>query len=308
MPDGSGGGEPRTVILLSAEDDPGAVIRPRLEAAGAYLDRVVLLSMRTDSGTREPVISDADVGKMETAILSESAALLIVDPVVAYLPDGTDTKSDHNVRRVLGRLKTLAEHTGCAVVGIRHWRKSESENSLYRGGGSIAFSAAARSVLVVGRDPDDEAGRTRILASAKQNLAPIPPSLAFHLHVEPGSEVPRIEWEGVSGHSANVLTAANGEGKDRTKLQDGVAFLEEVLAEGPVPQTAVEAEAKAQEIAMGTLRRSKRKRGIVSEKSPDGSCWFWRLPVDNQGAHTFKSDHLPMNGTDPDDHLRGVDR
>jgi len=60
MPDKSGGGDPRAVVLLSAEDDPAKVIRPRLEAGGADLERVVLISIQGKGDGREPVISDAD--------------------------------------------------------------------------------------------------------------------------------------------------------------------------------------------------------------------------------------------------------
>ena len=54
MPDGTPGIE-GTVILLSAEDDPSDTIRPRLEAAGADLSRVQLLSaIETREGERLP--------------------------------------------------------------------------------------------------------------------------------------------------------------------------------------------------------------------------------------------------------------
>src|SRR5437660_9922117 len=41
MPDGSPLARPGTAILLSAEDDPADTIRPRAEAAGADLARLV---------------------------------------------------------------------------------------------------------------------------------------------------------------------------------------------------------------------------------------------------------------------------
>src|SRR5689334_4378705 len=135
-----GGNQPGMVILLSAEDDPASVIRPRLEAAGADLDRVVILSVPTlDGGDREVAITDDDIARIEAVALSEGAVLVVVDPLTAYLTDSTDTNSDHSVRRALVKLKGLAERTGCAVVCVRHWRKSASETALYRGGGSIAF-------------------------------------------------------------------------------------------------------------------------------------------------------------------------
>jgi hypothetical protein len=50
MPDGTGGGLPRGVLLLSAEDGLGDTIRPRLEAADADLDRAIALTSATRDG------------------------------------------------------------------------------------------------------------------------------------------------------------------------------------------------------------------------------------------------------------------
>src|SRR5438094_119722 len=80
----------------------------------------------------------------------------------------------------------LPERTGAAVVAIRHLSKLASRNPLYRGGGSIAFIGAARSGLLIARDPDDSTGARRVLASTKSNLGPPPPALAYHLVPTPG--------------------------------------------------------------------------------------------------------------------------
>src|SRR5687768_16229862 len=42
LPDGSAVRRPFTTLLLSAEDDPADTVRPRAEAAGADLDRLLL--------------------------------------------------------------------------------------------------------------------------------------------------------------------------------------------------------------------------------------------------------------------------
>jgi len=56
MPDGAGGGRPRGVLILSAEDGLADTIRPRLEAAGADLDRVIALTAVTDRGPTSPAL------------------------------------------------------------------------------------------------------------------------------------------------------------------------------------------------------------------------------------------------------------
>lgn len=287
MPEGGGGSEPRSVVLLSAEDDPGAVIRPRLEAAGADLARVVILHMKTDAGAREPIISDADVAELERVALAERAALIIVDPVVAYLSDGTDTNSDHSVRRALMKLRRLAEYTGAAVVAVRHWRKGASDVAIYRGGGSIGFIGAARAALAVGYDPEDESRLTRILAVAKCNLAPIAPSLAFTLQQRPNENVAHVEWLGVSGHAAGSLTAAPPPQEDRAAMGEATDFLRVTLAPGPVPAEDVKSEARARDISVITLKRAKKSLCVEAYKEGFGreGRWMWKLPAARGDAY-----------------------
>ena len=69
--------------------------------------------------------------------------------------------------------------------------------------GSINFVAAARSVLVVGYDPEDETGDRRILAHAKSSLARAGESLMFELSAEKG-----FLWAGTSPLSAEEIFAA----------------------------------------------------------------------------------------------------
>src|ERR1035437_443326 len=112
--------EPRGAVLLSAEDDLARTIRPRLDAAGAELDRVAVVALRErDGSTRDPVISAADLRAVEVAIRGGHAVRLVVDPLVASLPDEVNANRDHDVRRALALLAALGERTGAAVVAIR---------------------------------------------------------------------------------------------------------------------------------------------------------------------------------------------
>jgi hypothetical protein len=66
-----------------------------------------------------------------------------------------------------------------AIVGILHLTKAAQRRLLLRAQGSVAFVAQARTVLVIGTDPD-QPGR-RLLASIKNNLGPTAPALAFRI-------------------------------------------------------------------------------------------------------------------------------
>ena len=169
MPGSTTRTHPANVVLLSAEDVIAQVIRPRLEAAGADCNRVVVFDHVNDGqGPRSPELP-ADTVLLERIVDVERAALVIVDPLMAFFGAEVNAHRDQDVRRALHALKALAERTGAAVLVVRHLNKAGGSNPLYRGGGIVG---AARSGLLVAPDPED--GQRRILAASKSNLAPAP--------------------------------------------------------------------------------------------------------------------------------------
>ena len=191
LPDGSRCG-PAGVVLLSAEDGLEDTIRPRLDAAGADTERIVALSM-IGVGTRaERLVSlTQDLDAIEAAIRRVGAALVVIDPLMAFLTGKTDSHKDQDIRRALAPLAALAERTGAAVLIVRHLNKSAGGNALYRGGGSIGIIGAARAGLVVAPDPEDP--ERRILAANKHNLSGAAPSLVFRVEAAPNGAA-RVAW------------------------------------------------------------------------------------------------------------------
>jgi hypothetical protein len=305
MPDGTQGdlSDPSGVVLLSAEDGLGDTIRPRLEAAGADLGLVVALEgVREGDGleaARFPDLSDLD--EIREAIQMRGAKLVAIDPLMAYLPANVNAYRDQDVRRELAPLSKLAEVTGAAVVVVRHLNKNAGVPAIYRGGGAIGIGGAARSVLLIAKDPDDPAGQRRVLATQKQNLAGPSPSLAFRV-VPDDSGVPMIDWEGESPHTAASLLAAGKSRPEGSKLDDALDFLTTVLSNHkPVTATQIEALADANGIRLGTLRRAKQELGVVSRREGfgRGSTVFWELPDEPRAVSEPGSDEPPQ---EQDDH------
>ena len=96
--------------------------------------------------------------------------LIIVDPLVAYIGARVDIHRANETREVLSRLASIADQTPSAILTVRHLNKSSGGKAIYRGLGSIDFTAAVRSVLLVGQDPDDTASGA--VVHIKSNLAP----------------------------------------------------------------------------------------------------------------------------------------
>lgn len=285
MPDGAASdlSEPAGVVILSAEDDLADTIRPRLEAAGADLSRIVALTaIREGEDERLPTLLDLEAIRHE--ITHDNARLLIIDPLMAYLPSKVDSYRDQDVRRSLAPLAALAAETGVAVLVIRHLNKNGNGNALYRGGGSIGIIGAARSGLLVAKDPDDPDGERRILVSTKSNLAKLPSALAYRIAVT-AENVPFLVWEGPTSHTAATLLAQQADGEERSALEEAKDFLRDVLANGAVPARGIQKQADQAGISYATLRRAKtalkviaRKQEGFFSKDKKSQQWCWMLP------------------------------
>lgn len=280
MPDGSRSDfpTPAGVLILSAEDDLSDTIRPRLEAAGADLLHVATLGLvRTSQGERFPILTDLD--DIRLALRRIDARLMIIDPLMAYLPSTVNSHRDQDVRSVLAPLAALVAELGVALLVIRHLNKMVLSNALYRGGGSIGIVAAARSGLLVARDPDDSDGNRHILVATKANLAKLPPALAYRIETPPDGS-PFISWNGATHHTAATLLAQPGDTDTRSASDEAVAFLAEMLANGPVPANEVRQDSGQAGIASRTLDRAKRKLGVKARKVPKpggNQQWVWLL-------------------------------
>ena len=75
-PDGTPGVPAALVVLLSAEDGAADTIRPRLDAAGAAVEKVELLTGVRD-GDRERGFHLADVAVLDAALVQTGARLVV---------------------------------------------------------------------------------------------------------------------------------------------------------------------------------------------------------------------------------------
>lgn len=251
--------EPVNVIYQTAEDGLSDTIKPRLVATGADCSRVMVI----DDSDRVLTLDD---DRLEQAIEQTGARLVVLDPIQGYIGASVDMHRANEIRPLMYRIAKLAEKYGCAILLIGHMNKNSGEKSSYRGLGSIDFQAAARSVLVVGRIKDDPT--LRVVCPAKSSLAPEGGASAFRLDPEQG-----FQWIGPYDISVDELLSGSSRGH---KLREAQSFLKEVLADGPLPQTEIEAAAQQAGIRPKTLRNARYELGVTSTKV--SKQWVWALP------------------------------
>ena len=177
-------GQPVEVVVCSAEDPVDEVLVPRLLAAGADMSRVHVVKLEGPRSDTDMILP-LDLDALRYRINQANAKVLILDPVIAYLGgERFDAHRDGEVRKALKPIARVAEELDIAVVAVMHLNKNLLGNVLNRVGGSIGFVAAARSVLLLGNDPDPDTPADdglRILAHAKSNFGRLAPALRFRV-------------------------------------------------------------------------------------------------------------------------------
>lgn len=247
-------------IYQNTEDDNADTIKPRLEKHGADCSKICFID--------KPSGLSLDDDDLLNSIVTCNAKILVLDPIQAFVGESIDMNRANAVRPRMNKLKEIAEQTGCAIVLVGHLNKNSGGKANYRGLGSIDFSAAARSILLIGRSPTDET--VRILAHQKSNLAPIGPSLAFTL--QDGI----VEWIGKRNISADELMNSSTQDRTYNKQEDAADILKRLLINGPVSASDIIESAELQDIGKRTILRAKAALNIESFKKK--SEWYWRLP------------------------------
>ncbi len=272
-PNGEPGDSPGATIFLNAEDAAADTVRPRAEAAGADLDRLVVVDRIDDRAPRLP----DDVPALDELVREHAAALVVIDPILAFLPPSVAANSDQCVRRALGRLAELAARTGAAVVLVRHLNKRASAPALHRGTGSTGIIAAARAGLLVAPHPLDPS--LRILSVTKTNLADPPPSLGFRIRSDALGR-PVLDWLGPQAFTANQICRPETASVPVTPRDRAVIWLTAELAHGPRPATELYEAAARAGIPDRTLERAKKELRVQSHRVPRGKVTvsYWSDP------------------------------
>ena len=250
---------PAPVILQNAEDSYPKKLKPTLEKCGADLSLVE----RIDEDECALTFSDE---RIEQAIVRTGAKLFICDPVQAFF--GTaNMNSMGSVRQIMKRLGDIAARHDSAILLVGHMNKSGGK-AAYRGHGSVDIYAACRSVMTVGKLPDDD--EIRAIVPIKNNLAPLGKSQAF------GFDDGGFTWLGEC--DATIDEILSGKPKPESQFTKARRLIETALAKGAVPAADMEQMADEQGISYKTFKRAKEALGVISVQR--NRKWYWEMPID----------------------------
>src|SRR5262249_30402501 len=114
--------EPGNVLMLSAEDGLGDTLRPRLDACGADVDRVIALNMLEKDGVAS--FSEEGLSRLEATIIQYRPVLLIIDPLFAFTGADVDIHRANECRAISSSLAAIAARQRLNALGIRHLNKT----------------------------------------------------------------------------------------------------------------------------------------------------------------------------------------
>lgn len=275
---------PTNVAYLATEDSLGMTVKPRLIAAGADIDRVMFVEVKTENGFTGALTLPNDIRQLEQALVEAKVGFVILDAAKSAMNPKLDGYKDDHVRQFLEPLAALAERNNIVVLGITHFGKADGRDTGKLMMGSVAWSQIARSVISVARDENG----TLYVSNTKGNLAPRTLNMTAEVQTtsvnigpHDSTEVGRIVWGSETDVKATDLltTVDEFEAEERNETEQ---WLTEYLTEhGKSLRQKVLRDARANGFKPRTVQRAfKRLGGVSSTQSTEGkpNQAVWGLP------------------------------
>lgn len=278
---------PRKVLLAASEDDPADTIVPRLMAAGAKLENVVLVTVSTQrqgAPKSNRMLKLKDDAKLLEAALRQNPgiALVALDPLSSFF-GGESLNKDETVRPIMDALTNALRKTGATMIGIVHTNKRSDVDALEKVLGAGSLVQSSRSVWGFSRDPEVE--NEFYMALLKSNVSKKRGGMKYKIserkvRLTSGKEVfaPCAEWLGEHDSSANDLLD-----KERQLRKEG--------GKDGLSANAVQKEL-AKKFLLDNLRKGSNKIGELLDLAIEGGiskATFWRAATElNLESTTIK--------------------
>jgi hypothetical protein len=265
-------------LYVTAEDWLDKTLRPRLDLMGANPANVFFLELVDRAGQMDGLSLDRDLPLVEQYLAENpELRLIVIDPIMACMGDANIYK-ESEVRRVLTRMKLIAEKSNVAFLLIMHFTKNNDQSVAQKVSGSVAFRNAARVIWSVALDPDDIrptlSETRRLMQRVKGNIKGVTETGLSYWLTEQG-----IVWSDEPIFvSANEIIG-NAQSDDK-KYAQAEAMLQEALRRGPVLVGDIFKLAKTKDIGRRTLERAKADMSIKSIRR--GKQTWWAYPDDEK--------------------------
>ena len=277
---------PKGVAVCATEDSWEHTIAPRLHAADAELDRVFHIVVHEGEFGSELNLPE-DLEALEQLVIKHDVGLILLDPLLSRLDSSLDTHKTPKYVRRWSRWWNSRDRARLRILEIIHVNKGLGTDALTSIMGSRAFTAVARSVLFVMKDPDDE--EVRVIGRPKSNLASgnVQPQ-QYHIETvkvgydeEVGKEITagRIVWGDYVDSSIDALLDGSNKGPS-SKVDKAAAWLQDFLRKAPEHRSSsriLKDRGEAAGFDERTLKRAMKRAGVtvVGEGCPRKTWWVF---------------------------------
>lgn len=271
------GGSPADAILIVTEDGWEDSVRPRLEVAGADLDRLHVLCVDQD-GTGTPTFPE------DMSVLQDNGvvpSLVVVDAWIDTVAGGLQVKDTQKARQAVSPWKKHAAKSGAAVLLVTHTNRQESQDIRNTYGLSGGLRQVARSTMYALEDPGSQA---LIVGPDKSNLGA--KGVAHWFEKTP------VQHFAATTNSNGTVALLDSICDDHRTIQEVLAeqndvarpvpktnaidlWLRDILSDGPVPSAELLTMANAEGYSEDQLRGARDRVGATRKRV--GSKWMTSL-------------------------------
>jgi putative DNA primase/helicase len=324
-------GRPEDVVYVTGEDDVHDTLCPRLEAAGADLSRVHLVTgvRRTDQGVSElesvsaqaarhqqiatPMGEpeqhrsarfqlDQDLSLIEAEVQrlrqqGQTVPLVVIDSL-RYCTGFDVRRSRTSAEETVAELASLAKRWNLAIVVVS--ADSLTANRRLKPW-NTALAETARTVWTITRDPEE--AKRRLLLPVKSYLSATPPGWAFAIK----DQGLAWEWQPLSINAADFAATAKVSPRNRSRALIAeresawaLNWLAQQLDAGPVCIDTLRKDARDCNVTASMLRQAFFQLNCQVEKEPASGSWYWHLPhpcshASHDGSSRASRDGLTVN-------------
>jgi energy-coupling factor transporter ATP-binding protein EcfA2 len=280
--------DPVPCAVLSLEE-PADRLVARLHGASADLENVIVMGDVQDFDEdgepfRRPWSLPGDCAILEDLITEKAIGLLTVDGL------GYSIKGDsHNyaiVGAALSSLAGVAERTGCAIVGLVHPPKGGSD-PVTSAIGSTAWTAIPRVCWVLGADPEDESGATRVVRVSKTNYREPDHGFAFTITSDERFDCGVVAGMSRSEVTAEDLVSATSTGEEKSERAEAREVVRAALVGGRMDTDALLKMTRAAGLSDRTVKRARSDLKVIASQRQDpttGRVIGWELRLPDQGT------------------------
>lgn len=237
---------PGKVLILSGEDDPRKVLRPRLLAAGADLDRVEVVTSESYYSKNGAMLTICSEG-LKRKIEKMKPDLVINDPLQAFLPSDVQMCNRNEMRGAITPFKSFCTAVNAAGLTVCHTNKKSNVAGRQRLSDSSDLWDLSRCVIMLGYSKADEA----VYASVEKNSYAAKPMTTLFT---------------IEGKQVNGVKTAVAVYKGRTDRRDADFVLQKATRPAATRESAKDAILAALEASkLGSLPSTQLQAAVLNE-------------------------------------------